>query len=213
MRPFGTFSKHITCQYYLMTWHILYFVYCIGNGAWAVSRCQEASSFGSSLSWARGLNRGGAKKNNPAGPPAAPTANPVVCRQQPAGGELGLAICSPPGSCILMREKERMCSSIHHCQGLSQAQKQYSSHLLTSENRAHGNCESVAAKLTRVRVCVRLRRTCFQHASVFSCQESYPDTSRTGRWSKKRQGRLVGKRGQSGGWNLRHWDPSAGAGW
>lgn len=121
MRPFGTFSKHITCQYYLMTWHILYFVYCIGNGAWAVSRCQEASSFGSSLR----AKPGRGKKNNPARPPAAPTANPVVCRQQPAGGELGLAICSPPGSCILMREKERMCSSIHHCQGLSQAQKQY----------------------------------------------------------------------------------------
>lgn len=67
MRPFGTFSKHITCQYYLMTWHILYFVYCIGNGAWAVSRCQEASSFGSSLSWARGLNWGGAKKKQPRG--------------------------------------------------------------------------------------------------------------------------------------------------
>lgn len=43
MRQFGTFLKHIMCQYWLMTWHILYFVYCIGYGAWAVSYCQEAS--------------------------------------------------------------------------------------------------------------------------------------------------------------------------
>lgn len=42
MNDFGTFSKRITCRYWLMTWHILYFVYCIGYGAWAVSYCQEA---------------------------------------------------------------------------------------------------------------------------------------------------------------------------
>lgn len=39
------------------------------------------------------------------GPAAAPTEMPVACRQQPAGGELGLAICSPPGSFMFMREK------------------------------------------------------------------------------------------------------------
>lgn len=53
----------------------------------------------------------------------APTVMPMACRQQPAGGKLGLAICFPPGSGMFMRENKRMCCSIHHCQGLSQAQK------------------------------------------------------------------------------------------
>lgn len=113
-----------------MTWHILYFVYCIDYGAWAVSYCQEASSVDSSLRWARTAKSGCSGNLALEGCQGVPAEMPVACRQQPAGGVLGLAICSLPGGCMCMREKERMCSSIHHCQGLSQVPKQYSSNIL-----------------------------------------------------------------------------------
>lgn len=39
--------------------------------------------------------------------------------RRPAGGDLLLTICSPPGRCVFVRETERTGTSIHHCQGLS----------------------------------------------------------------------------------------------
>lgn len=137
-----------------------------------------------------GLSRGGAKKQ----PREATGSSHGESRGVPAAAcrwRAGLSHLLSPRK---LHSYEREGENVQFYTSLPRpvsSTKTISSHILTSENRAHANCESVAAKLTRVRVCVRLRRTCFQHASVFSCQESYPDTSRTGRWSKKRRGRLV----------------------
>lgn len=69
------------------------------------------------------LTQGGAEPRTPVDCQWKPTEMHVECRKPPAGGELGLAICSPLGSSMFMREKEGMCNFIHNCQGLAQIHK------------------------------------------------------------------------------------------
>lgn len=72
-----------------MIWHILYVIYCIDQGARGVSVCQEARFVGCAVF-------------------LFPSARACPRRlRPPAGGGLGLAICSSPGTCMFTRERER----------------------------------------------------------------------------------------------------------
>lgn len=111
MRQFGTFSKHIMCQF--SWWHGTFFtlfIAFISYVAWAVSFCQEAS-FG----WLGRVAESecGGKLALPR-PPVMPRKMLMVCWQQPAGGDLGSAICSPPRKLrVYEREWENVLFYIH----------------------------------------------------------------------------------------------------
>lgn len=152
----------MTCRYRSMIWHILHVVYCIDQGARGGRLRQEASVVGD----AAFLFPGQGKEPGPRG-----RGRPRRLRP-PAGGELGSAICSSPGTCMFIGERKIDGAAPYITAAASPSAAPLCSDIIRSgEQTRDPHTEQVSLAVCQLFASVS-ERTCFRHATTSWCQRS-----------------------------------------
>lgn len=139
---------------------------------------------------------------------------PVACRQQPAGGELGFAICSPPRKLhVYEREGENVLFFTSLPRPVSSRKTSYippsvrSRRLITVGKRNSATDIWVGGRFGDERVCigVAMLSTCISFLlSAFTFMWHRPHRGeQMWEWQVEKRGMVA----QSSGINLRNWDP------